>query len=271
MGTNGNVAPCTIPYLHMEWRAQRLSGTPQPIPAMTACSATGSNSVSFPSALGYSSWNSIPNMTVRTPATSSSCMGSWSSTPSRPTFTLARAYKAAHVSPSARPNGTDRWRDRVEEYHPSLHAYGLPTYHDHYPTTSTTTLTGLTNGHYYRTSVAFHNASGWSAWATTQVVLPSAAPPAPVFYSLSSSSASIYYTWYRATSYGLSTATYQVARRCRSTTGSYVAWVVTNVPGPTTSFAWRHVTTGNICEVTVRGHNSAGYGYWSTRHLVLTR
>jgi hypothetical protein len=47
--------------------------------------------------------------------------------------------------------------------------------------------------------------------------------------------------------------------------------VFNNVPGTYTSFTWRPVTTGNICEVTVRGHNSADYGYWGTRHFVLTQ
>jgi hypothetical protein len=269
MGHSGETYPCHTYYVHVEWQAQRLGGTKLPIPSMFAC--VGSTPKSYPAALGYSSWNSIPNMQVSTGTLTSSCMPNSWSTPSRPTFALARGYRAAYVSPSARPTGTERWRDRVEEYHPSLHAYGLPTYHDHYPTTSTTTLTGLTNGHTYRISVAFHNASGWSAWATTQTVIPSAVPPAPVFRSLSSSSASIYYSWYRSTSYGLATATYQVARRCRSQTGSYVAWVFNTVPGTNTSFTWRPVTTGNICEVTVRGHNSAGYGYWGTRHFVLTQ
>ena len=40
------------------------------------------------------------------------------------------------ITPSGRPAGTDRWRDRVEEWLVAQHRYALPTYRDHVPTTA---------------------------------------------------------------------------------------------------------------------------------------
>jgi murein DD-endopeptidase MepM/ murein hydrolase activator NlpD len=171
MGRNGNTYPCHAVYTHMEFRSQRVAGTRLPIPTMNACLSGGPQP--FPAALGYSSWNSIPNNTVTTPNTSTACMpATWNQTPNQPAFTVIRGPQQLTLYPSARPPGTERWRVRVEMYHPSLRAYGMPAYYDHLPTTATTRLTNLSSGYNYRLSISFHNAYGWSRWAYNRVVAP---------------------------------------------------------------------------------------------------
>lgn len=171
MGTNGNIAPCKVAYLHMEWHSMDRNVVRLPIPAMWACE--GSSKVSYPSALGYTAWNSVPNNQVHTPVLTGSCLPeSWGLTPSQPSMTLTRGTKAAVVTPSARPAGADKWRHKLEEYFPSLGKYLLLSYGDHAPTTASTTLSGLDSGRTYRVSVAFHNASGWSTWAPAGTVIP---------------------------------------------------------------------------------------------------
>jgi peptidase M23-like protein len=170
MGHNGNTAPCHAVYTHMEFRAQRLGGTRLPIPTMYGC--VGGTKEAFPAAFGYSSWNSVPNMTVTTPNLTTTCMPSVNATPNRPHITVVRGVRSALVTPEARPAGTERWRVRVEMYHPSLHRYGLPTYNDHLPTTPAVRLLNLSSGYTYRISAAFHNGVGWSAWAYSWLVVP---------------------------------------------------------------------------------------------------
>jgi murein DD-endopeptidase MepM/ murein hydrolase activator NlpD len=267
MGHNGNTAPCTVNYLHMEWRAERLGGTRQPIPALRAC--VGGATQSFPTALGYSSWNSIPNVTVTTPTASNACLptSSWG-TPDRPTITVSRSSGTAVVTPSARPASADAWRDRVEEYFPSKHAYLLIGYHNHYPTTNATTLTGLTNGRTYRFSASFHNASGWSAWAPTVAVIVGGVPSVPVPLHLSSGVGYTTYSWARSSS-STTTATYEVARRCYWT-GAWHAWVFTTAPGTNTSYTWHTSLRHTLCEVSVKAHNSIGWSAWAPNHYTTT-
>jgi murein DD-endopeptidase MepM/ murein hydrolase activator NlpD len=267
MGHNGNTYPCHPNYLHMEWRAQRLGGTRMPIPAMSACLSGGAQT--FPSALGYGSWNSMPNNKVATPSLTNNCMPASWNTPNRPTINVNRASRAAVVIPSARPGGTDAWKDRIEEYHPSLHAYGLPVYHNHYATTDYTTIGGLTDGHTYRISAAFHNNTGWSAWAPTVIVIPASPPTVPSYRGMSHGTNWATYSWYRSTSAGSSTATYQVARRCYFS-GAWHSWVYSTVPGYDISYTWHPIAPRMTCEVTVRAHNSVGWSGFSQRKFVTT-
>jgi hypothetical protein len=171
MGHSGEAAPCHTNYVHVEWRNQRLGGTRLVIPTLRGC--TGSTQTGYPAALGYSSWNSIPNMQVTVPALTNACMpAAWDQTPNQPYFNVIRGPKQLTIYPSARPAGTERWRVRVEMYHPTLHGYGMPAYYDHLPTTATTRLINLSTGYNYRLSISFHNASGWSRWAYNKVVAP---------------------------------------------------------------------------------------------------
>jgi murein DD-endopeptidase MepM/ murein hydrolase activator NlpD len=171
MGHSGEAAPCHTNYVHVEWRAQRLGGTRLPIPSLYACLSGGPQT--FPAALGYSSWNSIPNLQVTTPALNDGCMpAAWNQTPNQPYFNVIRGPKQLTIYASARPAGTERWRVRVEMYHPSLKKYGMPTYYDHLPTTASTRLVNLSSGYNYRVPISFHNASGWSRWAYNRVVAP---------------------------------------------------------------------------------------------------
>ncbi len=268
MGASGN-GNCNTAYVDMEWRAGRLGGDREPIPAMTAC--VGGTAVSFPSALGYSEWNSMPYNDITTPATTTDCLTSFDQTPARPTVTTTRtADGQLLVVPSARPVGTTAVRVWMEEYHPSLKAYdSIPALRDIPVTQSGTHYSGLVDGRSYRFSVAFENAHGWSAWAPVVTTYPAWVPAAPAYRSLSASSSSISYAWYRTADRGLSPAKYQVARRCKIS-GVWRAWAYTTVPGSDIHYSWKPARRNTTCEVMVRAHNALGYGPWSTRKFVAT-
>ncbi len=164
LGASGN-SNCQTAYTDIEWREGRVGGTRNPIPNMTACK--GYTALSYPKALGYSTWNSMPYNDITTPTLSNSCHPTWDQTPAPPSVKLTRSSSLTIlVTPSARPAGTDNVRVWMEEYHPSLHAYdSIPTLRDIPVTQSGTHFGGLIKGRNYRFSVAFHNHAGWSNWA----------------------------------------------------------------------------------------------------------
>jgi hypothetical protein len=269
MGHVGNTAPCVTNYLHMEYRADRLSGPVKPIPSMRAC--TGTTSITLPAAMGYAGWNDIDPNTHYTPATTDGCLPtSWSLTPARPVAAVTRGVRSVRVTPSARPGGVDAVKVRVELYHPTIHAYGLPTYRTISAAQRATTFYSLLPGRIYRFSLAFHNASGWSAWASSRTAVPAALPTTPRYRGLSSSSSTISYLWYRSTSLGTSPATYVVARRCL-VRGSWRSWAYSRVPSPAISYQWRGLPRSTYCQVTVRAYNPMGHSGWSTRKIIRTR
>jgi hypothetical protein len=173
MGASGN-ANCKTAYTDIEWRADRVGGTREPIPAMTACE--GSSAVSLPTAFGYASWNSMPYNQITTPQFTSSCLPAWNQTPARPTVTPVRSANGQIlVKVSARPAGTTGVRVWMEEYHPSLHAYDtIPTLRDIPVTYSGTHFSHLLDGREYRFSVAYENHAGWSNWAIVKYLAPAA-------------------------------------------------------------------------------------------------
>jgi hypothetical protein len=270
MGHYGETYPCRTNYLHMEYRAERLSGPIRPIPSMRACA--GTSVVSLPSAMGFSGgWNSIAPNVHSTPTTSNSCLPtSWSLTPAEPAVTVARGVRSVRVTPSTRPGGVDAVRVRMELYHPSLKAYGLPTYRTIPASQRATTFYSLLAGRTYRFSMSFHNASGWSAWATNRTAVPAALPTTPRFRGLSASSTTISHLWYRSTSLGTSPATYLAARRC-VVRGTWRSWAYAKVPVPQISYQWRNLPRRTYCQVTVRAYNPMGHSGWSKRVAIRTK
>jgi hypothetical protein len=267
MGASGNHV-CSVAYLDMEWRADRLSGTREPIPAMTACE--GSTAVSFPKALGYTSWNSMPYNQIVTPTLTNNCLPSvWDLTPDRPTITVTKTGAGVLlVSPSAH-TGVDSIRVWIAEYHPSIGRYDDPvTYRTIPGVQSGTHFTGLDIGRTYRFSAALHNTAGWSAWAPTLTTVASGPPVSPRISSVHAGSNYITLSWYTASVAGGGTASYEVARRC-VINGAYVSWVYTMVGTPRT-YKWYPVRGNTSCQVTVRGHNALGWGPWSVRESVHT-
>jgi hypothetical protein len=267
MGHNGNTSPCVTNYTHVEWRAERVGGpTRLPIPALKAC--VGGVLQSFPSALGYSSWNSVPSSEINkltTPTSTNDCVAAnWTTTVAQPTVSIAKTDTAVLlVIPSARPAGTDNVRVRLEEYHPSINWYSLPIYRDIPVTQSGTHFGGLDLGYTYRFTAAFHNVAGWSAWAPLATAVATSPPTQPRIRGVSAGSNWITLSWDRASVKGGGTASYEVARRCLIH-GAYVSWVYTLV-GTAISYRWYPVRRNTSCQVTVRGSNILGYGPWSTR------
>jgi hypothetical protein len=223
---------------------------------------------SFPSALGYSSWNSVPSSQINkltTPASANDCVAAnWTTTVARPLVSISKTGTGVLlVTPTARPAGTDNVRVRLEEWHPSIHAYSLPIYRDIPVVQSGTHFGGLDLYYTYRFTAAFHNAAGWSAWAPLATAVATSPPTQPRIRSVSAGSNWITLSWDRASVLGGGTASYEVARRCLIH-GAYVPWVYTLV-GTAVSYKWYPVRQNTTCQVTVRGSNILGYGPWSTR------
>jgi murein DD-endopeptidase MepM/ murein hydrolase activator NlpD len=268
VGHWGQQAPCHTNYLHFEVRSERLSGPFTAIGTLNACDQTAR--VRYPSALGYASWDDIPKDTKRVASTGTGCMpAAWSSTPTRPSVVVQRGSHAITLTPSARPAGTDAVRVRLEHYHPSLKKYLVEKYRTIPASQRATTFGGLTDGHTYRLTASYHNAAGWSAWASTKTAVPASVPQVPRYRFRYSSATSMSFGWYRSTSPGTAAATYQVARRCLSS-GHYGRWVYTTVPTPAISYLWRNQRHNLTCQGTVRAHNSVGWSGWSGRYVLHT-
>ncbi|KQX68587.1 peptidoglycan DD-metalloendopeptidase family protein [Angustibacter sp. Root456] len=269
MGHNGNTYPCKTNYLHLQYRGERLSGPILPVPSMRACS--GTQPISLPSAMGFTAgWNSIKPNVHYTPTVGDDCLpSSWSLTPSRPTLSALRGVSSVRVTPSARPSGVTAVRVRIELYHPTLKAYGLPKYRTIPATQRATTFSSLLPGRTYRFSLAFHNASGWSAWAPARTAVPAERPSTPRFRGVSASSSTISHLWYRSTSRGTDPATYVAARRCY-VHGAWRSWTYARVAVPKISQQWRGLPRHTTCQVTVRAYNVMGHSGWQTRKSIRT-
>jgi len=287
MGHNGNKAPCTANYLHMEYRVHGVGGTRVPPNVMLACTANGR--VSMPSSLGYASWDLVPTNqdpkrglkpNVYTPTATNSCLAAsrGADTPNRPVVTGARGPASATVRWGVVPLGVNHTLVTIEQWHPSLGKYGQPVNRTVAGTTSSTRFTGLLNGRPYRFRVATHNGAGYSAWSPYVKVTPGRATPlaprAP--RALTTTRTSIRYAWWLPAKSGTAITRFQVARRCL-VRGSWTRWAYTKVPAHVQStswnlhYNWTGMPRGRTCQVTVRATNSAGSGPWSTRSLATTR
>ena len=288
MGHNGNNAPCTNNYIHMEYRVNGIRGTRLAPPAMLTCTENGR--VSMPSSLGYATWDQVPtnqnpktglNPNVFTPLATNDCLATstGAATPNRPPVAGRPEPASATVSWGVVPAGVDHTLVTIRQWSPSLRRYSAPVNRTVTGRASSTSFTGLLVGRAYRFGVAEHNAAGYSAWSASVKVTPGRttplAPRAP--RALSTTRTSIRYAWLLPPKNGTGTITrFQVARRCL-VRGHWTGWAYTRVSAHVKSggwnlhYNWTRMPRGRTCQVTVRAVNSAGSGLWSTRSRATTR
>lgn len=277
MGHNGNRAPCTTNYLHMETHANGQYGPFVAPGAMFACTSNGR--ISMPSqGLGrsYSSWNDVPISQSSlhgplTPAATNSCLAAsrGAATPNRPTVSYRRGSSSATIGWGVVPTNVNRTIVTIETWHPSLGRYGSLVYRTVAKTASSTRFTGLLNGRPYRLRATTHNGAGYSAWSAYVRVVPGAVPSRPrAPRLLSTSRDTIRYAWWLPNDNGRAITRHVVARRC-VVGAAWTQWAKTNVPAPrpgrswTLNYNWRGLSRGRTCQVMVQAVNSVGAGGWS--------
>ena len=263
MGHNGNT--CALPpELPAHGVARGADGRHPPADPDDARLRRRRPWMSFPSGAGLLVLELDPEQPVTTPDPDNDCMPTTLGRPrtGRP-FTWPGATKSgAVVTPSARPAGTDQWRDRVEEYYRARHRTSCCPTTSTTPTTASTKVTGLTNGHTYRITAAFHNAAGWSAWAPTQTVVPGRGAVRPRGYRCTDPQHELdhLHVGPQHAAAARRTATYQVGPALPARRAPGVSWVYTTVPGTDIDV---HVAARSprhtVCEVTVRAHNAVGW------------
>jgi hypothetical protein len=272
MGHSGDFAPCTTNYLHFEVRRGGVKGTRVDPGQLRGCE--GVIRRSYPLALGYSSWNSLPKARVWTPALTAECMPSTTATATAPApFVVTRANAAARLywrTPTTAGTTVDRYVVRQEMWAPSVGRYHAPTYRSVSHDQRSLTVSGLQNGRKYRFTVLAHNSVGNSAWAAGRVVVPATVPTVPdTDRGLRPSTTSAWFGWWKSKERGTSVTSYTVAIRKRTADG-WTRWAYRKVDSGTYSYRFTSLRPGRTYQVTVRADSSAGSSRYGKNRTVTT-
>ncbi len=142
---------------------------------------------------------------------------------------------------------------------------------------TSTTLTGLTNGNTYQVQVRAKNTLGNSKFSSSKTATPATLPSAPSGLSLTVKNASLEVTWSAPDDNGSAITDYDVQHRActlatdltcaNSATATWGTW--TDRTGETTTdtattATITGLTNGTAYQVQVRAQNSQGEGEWST-------
>jgi hypothetical protein len=276
-------APCSGPvYLDFVVRTDGggYQDLTQSVSRLQACTRSGVEQ--WPSALGskYTSWVSVPYLSLTVPASVGGCgQDATPTAPPAPTGLKATAGRSKAIV-SWTNTQTDAVELQQEIYRPTTKTYDAPCspnisagcavgYAQLLPGTSRYVVSGLQDGRTYRFRISRHNASGWSlpgAWVT---VMPKSAPKAPTYRALNGYGNHIRLFWSLSTNdrRGSTVSGYQV-KISRKVGSRYRAWSYKKV-GNVLHYSWStHANTRY--RVTVRAISNAGYSPWMTRHVITT-
>ena len=137
----------------------------------------------------------------------------------------------------------------------------------HFGTTTSSNITGLTNGKAYKVRVRAENSIGSGGWSSEATATPAAAPAAPDAPTLTVKNRALDVTWSAPSNTGGAAISSFKVRRCDDSTGCDAAneWVSKNVSGgATTSTSLTGLTNGKTYQVQVAAVNRVGTGSWST-------
>lgn len=263
MGHWGDTLPCTTNYLHFEVREGGIKGTRVEPRILSACTAYGR--ADYPKAFGVSSFDSLVKGQSSTVDSTNACIASpWVSTPTAPRLSVTRQSSSAQLSWGTPPAGTTTVRIATQLWSPSLSAWNDPVYRTYGGTTTGTTLTSLTNGRTYRTTVAFANASGFSAWAPQVSYVPASVPSVPKSprFLTSPTRDYIHYGWWKSTDNGAAVSRYETQVRCYYGT-AWKPWTTRTTNASTYYYNHRGLTGYQTCQVRVRAVNAMGASAWS--------
>ena len=139
-------------------------------------------------------------------------------------------------------------------------------------TSTSTTLSSLTNGTAYQVRIAAVNRSGDSAWSTTATATPAKAPDTPAAPTLTEGPQQLSVSWTAPAANGAAISDYDVRYRVKDTDGDTVgdqpgSWsslTGSDDPGTATSATITGLTNGTAYQVQVRATNSVDDSSWST-------
>ena len=146
------------------------------------------------------------------------------------------------------------------------------TEHTHSETTTTTTISGLTNGMKYRVEVAASNSNGDSPWSDHAEGSPAQPPDAPDGVTIESYNGSLKVIWSTPASNGTTITGYQV-RYCDNSDeankdcySNYNNWITVNSTGTGTTKTITGLTNGREYIIEVRTLSSNGStSVWSSQ------
>ena len=144
--------------------------------------------------------------------------------------------------------------------------------HAHTGTTTTASITGLTNDSAYQVQVQAVNGVGDGAWSASSEATPTAQKPdAPVAPSLTKGARQLSVSWTEPATNGADITDYDVRHRVKDTNqnqsgdqpGSWTTLTGSDDPGTTTTATITGLTNGTEYQVQVQATNSAGDSSWS--------
>ncbi len=135
-----------------------------------------------------------------------------------------------------------------------------------YDTSTTTTVSGLTNGKTYKVRVRAQNSRGWGGWSSTASATPATVPDAPDTPTLTAKDRSLDVSWTAPTQTGGSALTGYSVRYCDNSTGCDATneWTVRTISSAsTTTYTISSLTNGKTYQVEVAAKNRKGLSSWS--------
>ena len=135
-----------------------------------------------------------------------------------------------------------------------------------YDTSTTTTVSSLTNGKTYKVRVRAQNSRGWGGWSSTASATPATVPDAPDTPTLTAKDRSLDVSWTAPTQTGGSALTGYSVRYCDNSTGCDATneWTVRTISSAsTTTYTISSLTNGKTYQVEVAAKNRKGLSSWS--------
>ncbi len=129
-------------------------------------------------------------------------------------------------------------------------------------TSTTASITGLTNGTVYQVRVRAGNSVGDGAWSASASEYPSTTPGVPGAPTLTVRDLSLGVSWSAPSSNGGSAVTGYKVGRCSTSCGTDTNWTVATLTG--TSATLGGLTNGTAYQVRVAATNRGGDSAWST-------
>ena len=130
-------------------------------------------------------------------------------------------------------------------------------------TTTSATLSGLTNGTAYQVQVRAANSVGESRWSASASEYPSTTPGKPAAPTLTVKDVSLGVSWSAPSSNGGATITGYKVGRCSSSCSNNSNWTVKTLTGTGTTTDLTSLTNGTAYQVRVAAVNRSGDSAWS--------